>query len=329
MSESNLADAAGDEQETGIQVNMDATDDGKAVTRARPRSAAPPRKDWAQERADTSKEVKKRIARIENRFNQQMAEREAEHQRQLAEINAKFDRLGKGSEATGTDDAAHEKAMEAMQTELEEAQERGDSKAVAAITRKMSAADAKYWATKTSKQTQGASDNGARGDGTRQQPAADPTQRKPTKAGVEWAKANGEWWNDTVDETACDAREYANAIHKRMLADGEHDPETPEYFEIIRQQVARRFPEIETKSTVKSRRREAEIDDEDEEGERQPVRRAAGMQLPNRGAAPRTSELRTLTRADIKTMRDVGMNPDNDKHVVQFLRSKQETEADA
>lgn len=333
MNESNLADAGGDEQETGIQVDLDA-DDGKAVTRARPRTVAKP-KNWAEERADTSKAVKKRIDRIANRFNQQLAEQQAEHQREIAELNSKFSKLQKSGDTTTTDEAAHQKVMDALQAELEEAQERGDSKAVSVITRKMTAAEGKFWADKTAAQTHGASNNETRDTGKTNgsaNPANGAGGRAPTKAGIEWAKANGSWWNDTVDELAIDARAYANSIHKRMLVEGEYDPETPEYFEVIRAQVAKRFPEIETKSTVKSRRRgeiAEEFDEADDPGEEQPARRAAAATLPNRGAPTRSENVRTLTRADIATMRAVNLNPDDNKHVVQFLRSKQEQEADA
>ena len=330
--------ANGGDEATGIQVDLDNPDSSKAVLRARPRAAAPSRaQGWDKERADTSAAVKKRIARLQSGFNQQLADQQAAHQRQLAELNSRLDKLSaKGEGAASTDEATHQKAMDDLQAKLEEAQERGDSKDAAKITREMSALEGKYWAAVTAKQTgtparEEPKPNGAppvNGDATQQR----PTQRKPTKAGVAWAKANASWWDDTTDDLSNDARGYANAIHHRMLAEGDHDPETPEYFEIIRQQVAKRFPEIDTVSTVKGARRQAgpgdEGDDDDEEGTQQPARRGPAS-FPNRGQAPRGSDLATLTRADIKLMREVNLNPDNDKHVLQFLQSKREDAADA
>ena len=332
MIEASAADAGDDQQETGIRVDLDA-DDAKAVTRTKLRTPAK-EKNWGQERADTSKEVKKRIDRIARGFDQRLAEQQAEHQREIADLRASMGKLKPGSDAASTDEAAHQKAMDALQAELEEAQERGDSKAASTITRKMGAAEAKFWADKTAAQTQGASDNATRDAGKANgsaKPANGAGGRAPTKAGVAWAEANGQWWNDKFDELAIDARAYANSIHHRMLADGEHDPETPEYFERIGTLVRKRFPEIEVKSLGRARRRNADLDgdfDEADDPDAQPARRAAAATLPNRGAAGRTQDLRTLNRADIATMRSVNLNPDNDKHVVQFLRSKQE-EADA
>jgi hypothetical protein len=333
MIESSVADAVNDEQETGIHVDLDA-DDGKAVTRAKPRTAAVKPRSWADEKLETNKAVKLRFAALSSRFNQQLAEQQADHQRQIADLEKRFTKAATNGDATTTDEAAHQKAMDALQTELEEAQERGDSKAASTITRKMGAAEAKFWADKTAAQTHGASENAARANGNGTAAVVEARKsgdRKPTAAGVAWAKANGEWWNDTVDDTAIDARAYANSIHHRMLSDGEYDPETPEYFEVIRKQVAKRFPEIETKSTVKGRRKNADLDgdfDEADDPDALPVRRAAAASLPNRGAPTRGESMRTLNRADIATMRSVNLNPDNDKHVLQFLRSKQETEAD-
>src|SRR5271166_3871963 len=286
--ESSLADGGAAEQETGIQVNLDA-EDGKAVTRQRTRTTTRPPgvKDWAAERAETSKEVKRRMARLTNRFNQQLADQQAEHQRQLADLNAKFDRINVKQDTTDTDEAKHQLAMDKLQASLEEAQERGDSKEVARLTREMSSLDARFWAAKTAKAT-----------GTPakvETPAANggvqpPSQaRKPTAAGLAWAKANAEWWNDTADDTAIDAREYANRIHKRRLDEGDGDPESPEYFEEIGALVRKRFPEIEVKSTVKKRRTDGigPGDDEDDDDEDDTVQhrnpRRAAPSLPNRG----------------------------------------------
>lgn len=335
MSESSLAADPG-EQETGIRVDLDSDDPKTQVTRAKPRAAASPRpKNWGAERADTSREVKKRIARIESRFNQQLAEQQAEFQRQLAERDKRIDGMRPTSEATSSDDQAHETAMAKMQADLEDAQERGDSKAVAKITADMSRAEGRFWAMKAAKQ--GVTDKtNDKGTAPTTQTTTQPAKTQPTKAGVAWAKANGDWWNDTHDDVATDARNYANSIFQRKRADGE-DHEDPAFYEEIGALVRKRFPELEVKSAMRSQRRD-DADDDYDEGDvpadqddrvhRNP-RRQAPPQMPNRGDVPRGQRLQQLTRDDIKTMREVGMNPDDNKHVVQFLRSKVETEADA
>lgn len=322
MSESSLAAADdGQEQETGIQVDLDASSDKDAVIRTKPRRDTP--KNWGEERADSSAAVKKRLERqaknLTARFDQKLAEQEAAFKRQLADMERSIKGLNRGDDTPTGDEAKHQAAMDKLQAELEEAQERGDSKAVARLTREMSTLDARFWTAQQAKHSQ---------TETRAEPAAAATEqpKKGTKAGLAWAAANGEWWNDTLDEAAIDARNYANTLHQRMLADGE-DPEDPGYFERIGKQVAKRFPEIQVKSV--RRAGDSDFEDEPEEGEHRNPRRSAPPQLPNRGAPSRGENLRTLTRADIKTMRDVGLDPDKNSHVVQFLRSKQETEADA
>lgn len=332
LESTNLA-SDGEGQDTGIRVDLDA-EDGKAVTRARPKTPgkkndAPP--DWAQERAETSKAVKARIQRLQRGFDQRLADQQAEFQRQIAELRAERKVDVTREDTTTADEAAHEKAMDALQASLEEAQERGDSKGAAKITREMSALDAKFWALKTAKKTgEAARTETVKPNGEQQQTQ---TQRKPTKAGVAWAKANADWWNDTVDEDACDARAYANAIHARKLAEGVEDPEDPDYFEAIGRQVKKRFPEVEVVST--KRRANARIDDDHDDADGDddaPPARRTGTLLPNRGGPSpnaRNGNFKTLTKADISTMRQVGLNPDNNAHVLQFLKSVQETEAEA
>jgi hypothetical protein len=335
--ESSLADGGAAEQETGVTVDLDNPDSSKAVLRQRTRTPNPSRppgpKDWARERADTSKEVKSRLARMTNRFNQQLADQEAAHQRQIAELRREFS--GTKVKTEDTDDAVekHQQAMDALQAKLEEAQERGDSKEVAKITREMSSLEGKFWAAQTNKQT-GARQRTETPPAASTDPAARPnggTQRQPTKAGVAWAKANADWWNDTVDDIACDARDYANRVHKRRLEEGDGDPEDPTYFEEIGDMVRKRFPEIEVKSTVRAQPRgkgPGDDDDDDDDDDSATQQRNSRPMMPNRGPPSKRQDLQTLTRADQATMRSVGMNPDNDKHVVQFLKSKRE-EAEA
>lgn len=317
MIENDLADASGDEQETGIQVDLDSEDPAKAVVRERAKAVGPKPRTWGEERADTSKAVKKRLASIQRSFDQRLAEQQAEFQRQLAERDKRIDTFARGGDQSTDLDKSHEAAMEKFQADLEEAQERGDSKAVAKITAEMTRAEGKYWAQKAA--GQGVTDK----TNDRTAPTAQTTQTaKPTKAGVAWAKANGEWWNDTVDDTATDARAFANRLHARKLADGD-DPEDPAYFEAIGAAVRKRFPELEVKSVARRQ-------DEDDDGIHRNPRREAPPQIRDRGEAPPSSrQMQTLTKADIATMRQVGMNPDDNKHVVQFLRSKNEVDAES
>ena len=152
LSESSLAAEDG-EQETGIQVDLDSDDPGKSVTRVRqsraPAAKQPPLDSYQQR---MSRDMKKRMARLEGSFNQKLAEQQAEFQRQLAERDKRLEALKRGdSDAPGADDAAHEKAMEELQAKLIEAQESGNSAEVARLTRQMTTLDGKFWASKAAK----------------------------------------------------------------------------------------------------------------------------------------------------------------------------------
>lgn len=335
MIESSLADGgdAGEQENTGIRVDLDNADSSKAVLRTRVKTAAPKKpSSWAEASNDKSADVKKRIQRIERRFNQTLADQEAAHQRQLAEMRKEFEgRFTKTDDTSTADESAHQKVMDKFEADLEEAQERGDSKAVAKITREMTQADNRFWAAQTAKKAAATTPTAATTTTTAAaRPNGDGGGSKHTKAGVAWANANGSWWNDTSDDNANDARSYANNLHKRMLADGE-DPEDADYFERIGEQVKKRFPEIDVKSPgKKSRARGEDDDDADGVDEDAPsVRHVAATRLPNRGEAPPNSRLATLTRQDLATMRSVGLNPDNNKHCIEFLRSKQEEAAES
>jgi hypothetical protein len=319
LTESSLAAAdSGDEQETGIQVDLDSDDPSKAVQRQKPaRAVGPKPKNWHEDRAETSKAVKKRLDRMARSYDQRFAEQQAEFQRQLAERDKRIDAFSRGGEATSDVDKAHELAMEKFQADLEDAQERGDSKAVSKITAEMARAEGRYWAQKAAKQ--GVDDK----PNERAAPAQTAAQTpRPTKAGVAWAKANADWWNDTVDEIATDARAFANSMHARKQREGD-DPEDPAYFEEIGAAVRRRFPELDVK-TVSGKR--GQIDEGEDEGLHRNPRREAPPIIQDRGAAPKGRGLRSVTHADISGMRAVGLDPNNNKHVMQWLQSGQEVE---
>lgn len=317
-----------------IDVDLDAADATKAVIRTRntvkPAKAGKDKELEFNNWADRSKKVQRRINTMQRTFDQQRAEDQALHQRELADLRSRLDGLTRTDPTGNTDEQAHERAMDALQAKLEEAQERGDSKEVAALTRQMSQLDGKFWAAQTAKQT-GATAAADKGNGKDTRPAAVTTQQgpKPTKAGIAWAKANTDWWDDKDDEIAVSARAAANGIYAKLLADGE-DPQLPEFYERIRKQIAKRFPELDVVSTLTHESGERDEDDDPDRRHRDPVRRAASLQMPNRGEpAPRNSRSQTLTGADQRTMKSVGLDPSKNSHVIEFLKSKNDLEANA
>lgn len=311
-----------------IDVDLDVSDAAKAVTRTK--ASIKPAKagkdslsldDWA----DRSKKVQRRMNSMQRTFDQQRAEDQALHQRELAELRNQISGLSRTKDTGTGDEAAHEKAMDVLATALEEAQERGDSKEAAKITRQMSQLDAKFWAAQTAKAT-GSTAAADRTQSTVQTQQPTNQAPKPTKAGIAWAKANTDWWDNKDDDDCVAARALANTLYAKLRAEGE-DAEEPAFYERIRRQVAKRFPELDVVSTAG----DSEDDGEDmDRRQREPVRRAASIQMPNRGEPnARQSHSQTLTSADQRTMRSVNLDPSNNKHVIEFLRSKNDLEANA
>lgn len=342
------------EHEERIEVNLDAKD-GEQVTRRAVRGAAPRSKnddgtearmsDWEQR----SRHVKKRLIQQARAFNQQIADQEAEFKRQLAIRDDRLARLERGGDNTSTDEAAHQKVMDDFESKIAAAQEEGDSAKVAKLTREMSTADSKFWAVQTAKQTGGTGGGkgaeGANGGGAGGGVQA-PKVLQPTKAGVAWAKANAEWFDDPTDRNHVAAKAFANALYKDKADEGD-DREDPEFYEEIRKEVERRFPEIETVSTMRGARRADPDDDDDDDDDddagneerddtardrrREAPRRPSSLSLPNRGDKDksRSNRLATITGAEQKQMRAVGLDPANNKHVMQWIDSRNSMEAEA
>lgn len=344
MRKNNLA--AGDpvEQEERIEVNLDGKE-GENITRhpsrgsvQRPRNQEDDRiTEWEQK----SRKVQKRLVQQARSFEQRQAEQQAEFNRQLALRDDRIARLERGGQTDDQAEAAHQKVMDDFEAKIAAAQEEGDSAKVAKLTREMSTVDSKFWAAQTAKATGGAAkvDTTKNADGTPVRAAA--TVIQPSKAGQKWAKANEEWFDDKTDRTHVAARAFANALYKDKIDAGD-DKDEDEFYEEIRKEVEKRFPEIETTSTLKGQqRRGADLgddddDDDDEDGgvndrQRQQQRRPASLSLPNRGdpSKNRANRLATITSAEQRQMKAVGLDPANNKHVMQYIASRNELEQDA
>lgn len=339
MRKTDLAASDAVEQEESIQVDMDAKD-GEGITRRPARgSVIKPKSQQSDFNVDEweqkNRHVKKRLAQQARSFNQQMADQEAEHKRQLAIRDARLDKLERGGQTDDQADAAHQKVMDEFEAKIAAAQEEGDSKLVASLTRAMSTSDAKFWSEKTARATGSTAkidankNGGAAGDGTQ----ARASVIQPSKEGQKWAKANEDWFDDKTDRTCVAARAFANALYKDKIDAGE-DKDEAEFYEEIRKEVEKRFPELETVSTLKSRRQDPDDDDDDDDvqqRQRQEVRRPTSLSIPDRGDATknRGNRLATITAAEQREMKKVGLDPLNNKHVMQYVRERNQMEQEA
>ena len=272
---------------------------------------------------------------LERQFDQRMAAREADHQRELSEMRTRMEKLsvdrGGGDDKA---DAAHEAAIGALKDKLAAAYERGDSQASADITLQISQLDAKYWAKKaaTAGVTTRETDDEERPAARQPQQVQQQANKGPTIAGARFIRANEDWWDDP-EYTA--EKASANAIYVRLVEQDGFDPKSDETYREVALRLKKMFPKL----NAQPGRRGADDDDDDDDDDlddtgrerqtRQTRRQAAAANVADRGAGTnrtQTGRLRTLTPQEIKTMRDCRLDPDNDRDVVQFLREAQALE---
>jgi hypothetical protein len=335
--------------EREISVDLNAADESKAVTRRAASDIASSVRDDDAERPRTKaeKELFKRMGRLERnlerQFDQRMAARDAEHQRELSDMRARLEKVS--LDRGGSDDAAdaaHEAAMSALKDKLAVAYEKGDSQASADITLQISKLDAQFWGKKAQAAGVTTRDD-TRSAATTTQAAAQSAERLspqargraeqgPTAAGGRFIKANEDWWDDpefSVEQGA------ANTIYLQLVNKEGFDPKSEETYKEIAKQMKGKFPKL----SVSAGRRAAQDDDgegevQDDEGQDRQQgqrRQAAAARIDDRGQASARDRgrgtSRTLTKQEIETMKACRLDPDNDKDVVTFLREAVSLEA--
>jgi hypothetical protein len=329
--------------ETEISVDMNAADPSKAVTRRGSADIA----RGVREASDTDrpvhtkaeKDMFRRMTALERRlhreFDQDRANREAEHQRELSALKERLDKLSVDRGGDDAADAAHETAINALKDKLAAAYEKGDSAASADITLQISKLDAQFWAKKAAAAGVVQRET-ARPEGERpQQQQGAPKTTGPTVAGSRFIRANEDWWEDPVFEAE---KAVANTIYQRLVSQEGFDPKSGETFKEVAKQLKVKFPKLAVKSGGTDPDEDDDEDDdrargegEDRPTERQPRRQAAAARIDDRGPANARdrgrSTSRTLSAEEIATMKACRLDPDNDAHVVQFLREAVTLEA--
>jgi hypothetical protein len=331
---------AGSTPEREISVDLNAADPAKAVTRRDSKDIAKGVRDAADRdaaptRTPGERAMYKRMSNLEKnlerQFDQRLANKEAEWQRERSEMKERLDKLsldrGDGSDKA---DAAHESAIAVLKAKLEAAYEKGDSKESADITLQISKLDAQFWAKKAAAAGVATRETADPNKGTTQQQQQQPANKTtgPTRAGARFISANEEWWDDAdfkVEQAA------TQAIYIDLVNQEGFDPKSPETYKEVARQLKAKFPSL----AVKSGRRGPEDDDEEEdddtsEGRPQTRRQAPSARIEDRGNGSRPRDRgtqRTLTQEEIATMKACRLDPDNDRDVVQFLREAVALEA--
>lgn len=322
---------AADQNQTRAYVDPDQADPKNAVERI-----AEDMTDVERRHApslDRDKAVQKRMGRfarnLNKQFDQRLADREAEWQRERTELTSRLDRLegGKGG-PVDTDEARHKAEMDALEVRQAAAFESGDSAKAAAIGREMAAKEGAFWNAKTAAQVQGRRPEQQTQDPAQKQDLTG-TRYAPTEAGRAFV-AKQPWWNDPDFEAE---KAVANALYRKLIDEGE-DSGTNEFYALLSSELTKKMPHMadELEGVEAKDEARAKLDEEDF-GEDEPApapvarRRAPVQHNPDRGdtrVARRRSGI-ALDESDMRTMRSVGLDPSNDKHLAQFAKSKRET----
>ena len=317
MSETSQASASRRTPETEISVDLTEAEPSKAVERrAKPADIAEGVRDergGRQDRSPSERAVMKRMTsyqkQITKEFDQKLAAQEARHQQEMTALREQL--RGVSVEGRGGDEAAsaHEAAMKVLEEQLAAANEKGDSVAAAAITRKMTQADGAYHAKLAGAKQRADTATPA----PQQQQAVKPQRTGPTPAGSRFILANEDWWQDPEFQLE---KDYASTIYLELVNEKGWDNNSDETFREVGRRLKEKFVNLPVVVGP-----EDEDEDEDEDGRNR--RRAPTANIQDRGAAAtrrNNGSRRTLSAAERKTMVQVGLSPDNDRDVVQFLR---------
>lgn len=349
MADKNQSGAQRAVSEAEISVDMNAADPNKAVSRrstdiARDVRDVADQDDANKPRTKAEKELFKRMGRLERnltkQFDQRRADDEARHQRELADMRAKIDKVSVDRDGDDKADAAHEAAISALKDKLAAAYEKGDSVESANITLQISKLDAQFWAKKAAAAGV-ATREAARPDGQQRQHQETPPKRsEPTIQGSRFIKANEDWWEDPEFEVEKGA---ANAIFIQLRDQEGFDAKDAEMYKELAKRMKAKFPKLDIKTGRKADDGPGDDDDDDDEArqrERDDEGRGDGEQRAQRRQAPagalqdrgpagnRNNGNRvTLTKQDIETMKACRLDPDNDRDVVQFMKERTALEA--
>jgi hypothetical protein len=335
-----MADKNQGSRTSEISVDLNAADESKAVTRRSASDIAEGVRDRddGKPRTKVEKELFKRMNRmgrnLTKQFDQTLAAREAEWQRERSELQAKIDKVSVDRSGDDKADAAHEAAIAALKAKLEAAYEKGDSKESADITLQISRLDAQFWAKKAN--AAGVVTRESAADTTQARTTtttAQPQRQKPTAAGARFITANEDWWEDPEFDVETQA---ANTIYLRLCQADGFDPKSDETFREVAKQLKKKFPDLDVRAGRKGPGDDDDDDDDDVDqngdgnADGDGRRRAPVANIADRGgqgnAQRRDSNRRTLSEQERKTMVDCRLDPDNDRDVVQFLREAQALE---
>lgn len=284
-------------------------------------AAAKPDEDGEYDPVKMTKAMKARILRERRRFDRVLAEKMAEKE---AEFRAELDKIRKETARSTVDDDDFDSTE--LESQIEQAMERGDSKAVASLTKKLADATAEVRMKRLLKDR-----------GPVEELDQEPAKKGP-KAGTddrpklipraqEWVDAQ-EWWNDP---NHAHVRQVVQKVDRKLLSAG-YSPTEKAYYVELERILDERYPGLVTKTADDPFGLEEMGDDDDDivvtpKDGKPAARPAARVTSPvasgdsTVGSGPRRQRgVSVLTAEDVKTMKTFGMDPSNKQHVESFVR---------
>ncbi len=318
--------------ESVIEVNLDEADPAKAIERTT-RTAEPRQRQAARDEDDDlgpriNREISKRMTRFSRSFNQQMAEQEARHNRELSALRQENERLrmeGRGSGDAGQSD--HERKMAELTDKLTAAHERGDSSEAAKITAEMTRLEAAYHAKLSGTEVRRDAGGDAAPAARQADPYAPGAPPQISAAASRFIDANAHWWEDPEHQYE---KNTASQIFVNLTREEGYRQDDPATFREVAKRLLKLYPTLDVQNAAR--------DEEEDGGGNDPAAnretrrpRAPAARLPDRGGdnVRPIGNRATLGPKDIALMRQVNMDPENNDHVLRFIRERDAMEREA
>lgn len=310
---------------TEITVDLSEANPDKAVQRQRrPLQTDQARAARGDEEDDKPKtraerELFKRMGRfqrnIQKEFNQKLADQEARHQRETSDLRKQLERGGLDRSDDSVAATAHDNAIKALEAKLSAAIERGDSAEQARLTVEITRLDGAYHAKLAGTQQRRDTDPGKATEEARPAPKA----QGPTAAGARFITMNEEWWEDPEFEIE---KAAAGNLYVALINEEGFEANSDETFREVAKRLKAKFPKLDVKSKgAKAGEDDPDDPEADPPAREEPHRRRPAMAaFQDRGGQGNQGDKRTLTAVDIKTMQDSRLDPNNNAHVLAYLR---------
>lgn len=255
-----------------------------------------------------SKKFRTRLSR-----EQRAKERERDGRKKAEQrADALEARIKKLEQTRSADELAEiERSLSDIETQMEDAIEKGDTKTQLKLTRKMTDLQAELKVSKKAAEIMAESDDSTQDRGGK--PSGNPNENP---AADEWMENHSDWYGMKGFERQT---RLVNRLDKEIFKDG-YDPQTDEYFEELDRRLKDKAPEL--------------FDEEPAPAPSSKRNREAPPVAPTGSGEDRTSSATTglgskvtLTEEDFRVMQQFNLDTNDPETLKEFARNKREAEA--